>query len=177
MKKIITINLLLIGIYISLFSINGFTQVVIPKNDDNKIRYNSDYSITFEHGKKFSVSQIPQLLKIFEIADKWADFCKDSSKIDVEKLITVTSDYKFIFVYENDIGCYRKSIIEIRGIKDNSYLDSEITRDCHNRFVYYLTIYRDAYYNNIKVHNDYVDKINNKLDSLNDLNGYTKRKF
>jgi hypothetical protein len=144
------------------------SKIEKPENYFYNVYYNPDNSITFNHGNRFSANQLPALIKIFETADELSKYCEDSCKIDIEKIITVTDIYKFVYVYEYDPISHRKySTIEIRNTRyQRCNVDSEIPRIDGNKFIYYLTKHRDEYYEKFKIYNNYVEKINNKLDSI-----------
>src|ERR1035437_421506 len=162
-KKIILIKLLFLLSAGLLGQINNHIEK--PKNDNNIIHYNSDRSISFEHGNKFSPDQISMLIQIFQKADKWADYCEDSSKVNIIKVITTIYGYNFGYVFDTNLLCHFRSSIEIRSVNRKSCIyDSDIPRRCNNKFVNYLTKDRDEFNKNTKIYNDYVKMITNKLN-------------
>ena len=124
--------------------------------------YRDDKSI-YVCGLHVSADQIPELIKIFELGDKLADYCKKASfDIDVNKEIGVMIingiEHKITFRYSGITSSY---IYSNGDSKNNGVISSSGIK-----FVDWLTIYRDKYYAKIDEYNQKVALVNTELDAV-----------
>lgn len=153
-----------------------------PFNTINELTYNPDKSITL----KFNSNTIVTINKsdstginkdnnidfqtfrfYFEQADILAKYCSLNSKTDLTKSLGVYKDFEFIYSFKyNSIG--GTSMLDIIYlVNDYSSYPLHINFiQLNNKFIDYLTTYRDKYYQDLKVYNNNLHKIKGSIDSL-----------
>lgn len=159
MKKVV----LLLTVILMSASLMG--QIDHPKNEFYHkyfIEYNDDKSISFSYDNKISQNQLPELIKIFEIADKLKNYCEQNSDViikTIEKEIGVINGKTFIF--HNDVS-ENKSYILIRPL--SSFLISPDNET--ETFIALLTTIRDQYYKDLEAYNAKKNQLDSELDKI-----------
>jgi hypothetical protein len=145
-----------------------------PFNTINELTYNNDKSITLKFNSNTIVTikgdndiDFQTFRFYFEQADILAKYCSLNSKTDVTKSLGKYKDFEFVYVFKyNSIG--GTSMLDvIYLVNDYSSYPIHINFiQLNNKFIDYLTTYRDKYYQDLKVYNNNLHKIKGSIDSL-----------
>jgi len=114
-----------------------------------------------ENKPQFTVAQIPQLIKIFETADKLYVYCSDNVvKLEFKKQIGKIGNFVFYFIG----GSRNYGHIFIQEVGEDIY-DSVIFREANETYVEYLTKYRDDYYRKVQAYDAKLKISKSKTDT------------
>lgn len=152
-----------------------------PFNVINELTYNIDHSISLKFTDHIiiticnndTIKDISAFKQYFKKADLLADYCSNNSHSDIVTSLGIYKDFKFIYSFKyNSIG--GTSMLDIIYlINDYSSYPIHINFiQLNNKFIDYLTIYRDKYYNDLKVYNDKIHSVKGSVDSLVRKNNY-----
>lgn len=146
-----------------------------PFNTVNEITYNIDKTISLKFTDHIiiticnndTVRDISAFKQFFTKADLLSDYCSINSHSDIIISLGTYKDFNFVYMfkYNNYKGTSMLDIIYL--LNDYSSYPIHINFiQLNNRFIDYLTTYRDKYYNDLKVYNDKLHKVNGSIDSL-----------
>jgi hypothetical protein len=104
----------------------------------------------------------------FEKADILAHYCRINSKTDLTKSLGVYKDFEFIYMfkYNSTGGTSMLDIIYLNNTYSSYPIHINFVQVDKNKFIDYLTTYRDKYYKDLKIYNDKLHNINKSVDSL-----------
>jgi hypothetical protein len=144
-------------------------SVTVFGKSNDQIKYNDNMSITFlERGciekYTFPESDLPELIKIFEKAEKLHMYCIQNVTSEIRKEIGIFKQFKFTYVYFRCPETF-KGVINIKEIK-GSWEDSMTLIWNRESLVNLLTVTRDEYYTSQKRDNEHKKQENNKVDDF-----------
>lgn len=146
-----------------ILSTNLFGQNRVISEPDRKgcngLYYEKDSTILLYSDNKcikISQKQLPELIKIFEKADKLSEYCQHNAEVNIKRDIDIIYNGKYgdIFTFEFD---YSGSSILVKGIFISVY-------KC--KFIEVLTTKRDNYYRELA---SYYQKQNTLQKELNEI--------